>query len=51
MPTDIDKIMDGFPFPTIPPIVGTHIPAICPSTVSTSNDSLPRRLSSARYRN
>ena len=23
MPTDIDKIMDNFPFPTIPPIVGT----------------------------
>ena len=23
MPTNIDKIMDGFPFPTIPPIVGT----------------------------
>ena len=23
MPTDIDKIMDGFPFPMIPPIVGT----------------------------
>ena len=23
MPTDINKIMDGFPFPTIPPIVGT----------------------------
>ena len=23
MPTAIDKIMDGFPFPTIPPIVGT----------------------------
>ena len=23
MPTAIDKIVDGFPFPTIPPIVGT----------------------------
>ena len=23
MPTDIDKIVDGFTFPTIPPIVGT----------------------------
>ena len=23
MPTSIDKIVDGFPFPTIPPIVGT----------------------------
>ena len=23
MPTAIDKIADGFPFPTIPPIVGT----------------------------
>ena len=23
MPTSTDKIVDGFPFPTIPPIVGT----------------------------
>ena len=23
MPTAIDKIVDGFPFPTIPPVVGT----------------------------
>ena len=29
----------------------THIPAICPSTVATTNDSRPRRLSSYRYRN
>ena len=29
----------------------THIPAVCPLTTTTTNDSLPRRLSSDRYIN